>query len=577
WRVDENVTSSDHNTIVFEIQHNRAKGILINRTTRIFNTKKANWSEFHEKLTQFINENKINKDEIEQIDNKTDLDKITASYSNTIVEVCKETIPVKKRKEVLKIPWWNEELATLKKQVATKKRRIRCAAPIRRTKVVDEYLKAKQVYEDKAKEAQTSSWKKFCDQQTKEGVWDNLYRVIGRTEIRQEDLPLAGNTGTCGPMESAKLLADTFYPEDSKKDDTVEHRRIRDAAERVNEGPNEEVMDPPFTMKELQDAAGSFNPKKAPGREGLTPDICLQAIKVDPDAYLALANKCLEIGYFPKIWKIATVVVLRKPGKEDYTNPKAYWPIGLLPVLGKILEKLIINRIKWYILPRLSTRQFGFTPQKSTEDSLYVLLQHIKNKLKEKKLITVVSLDIEGAFDSAWWPAIRVRLAEENCPKNIRKTMDSYLKDRKVCVRYAGEEYAKETTKGCVQGSIGGPILWNILLDPLLKNLENRGDHCQAFADDIVLVFHGDSGLEISLRANATLAHVRDWGVKNKLKFAPHKTKAMTITNRLKYDTPVLRMGGIDIGMSREIKILGLTIDHKLTFNKHIDETCQKV
>ncbi|CAH2211764.1 jg20073, partial [Pararge aegeria aegeria] len=167
--------------------------------------------------------------------------------------------------------------------------------------------------------------------------------------------------------------------------------------------------------------------------------------------------------------------------------------------------------------------------------------------------------------------------AEERCPINIRRVIDSYLRGRRVRVRYAGQEYSKRTTKGCVQGSIGGPILWNLLLDPLLKGLEKRGDYCQAFADDVVLVFDDDTGLEISRRANAALAYVREWGVRNKLKFAPNKTKAMVITKKLKYDSPLLTMGGIDIGLSDEIKVLGLTIDKGLTFNAHVTNTCKKV
>ncbi|XP_052744231.1 uncharacterized protein LOC128199301 [Bicyclus anynana] len=188
-----------------------------------------------------------------------------------------------------------------------------------------------------------------------------------------------------------------------------------------------------------------------------------------------------------------------------------------------------------------------------------------------------VSLDIEGAFDSAWWPAIKVRLAEEKCPVNIRRIIDSYLRDRKVRVRYAGAEHMRNTTKGCVQGSIGGPILWNLLLDPLLRGLEERGEHCQAFADDVVLVFEGNTGLEISLRANAALAYVQEWGVRNKLRFAPHKTKAMVLTRKLKYDSPRLNMGGTGVDLSGEIKILGLTIDSNLTFNSHVKNTCMRV
>ncbi|XP_046976629.1 uncharacterized protein LOC124542783 [Vanessa cardui] len=196
--------------------------------------------------------------------------------------------------------------------------------------------------------------------------------------------------------------------------------------------------------------------------------------------------------------------------------------------------------------------------------------------IKLKKLVTLVSLDIEGAFDSAWWPAIRIRLAEEKVPVNIRRLLDSYLDERKVRLRYAGEETVRTTNKGCVQGSIGGPILWNLLLDPLLHQMEKKEYYCQAFADDIVLVFAGETALEIERQANAALGFAHEWGVANKMKFAPHKTCAMILTNKLKYDTPRLSMAGVRIGMSDEIKILGLTIDRKLTFNSHVANICAK-
>lgn len=143
---------------------------------------------------------------------------------------------------------------------------------------------------------------------------------------------------------------------------------------------------------------------------------------------------------------------------------------------------------------------------------------------------------------------------EERCPINLIRVMDSYLSDRKVRGRYAGEECLRETNVGCVQGSIGGPILWNILLDPLLREVEKSGEFIQAFANDVVLVFDGATALDIERRANVTLSRVQAWGVRSILIFAPHKTCAMVLTRKLKYDTPRLSMGGVDIEMANEVK-----------------------
>lgn len=576
WKVDEGLVSSDHNGITFDVKLEKSKGTDIIRTTRIFNTKKANWPEFREKLISLIEEHKITKLEMEQIKSIEEMEIVINKINSLITEACKESIPCKKSTEKITVPWWSKELAKLKSEVATRRRRIRCAAPVRRPKVIAEYLKHKEKYQQEIAKAQIESWREFCTKQDKEGVWDGIYRVIGRTTRREEDLPLMKDGKSLDAEGSVKLIAETFYTDDPEESDNDNHRLTRSLAEKVNEGGQDDPCDPWFTMAELEWAVGSFNPKKAPGAEGFTADICDRAIKCNPQVFLAIYNKCLALNYFPTAWKEATVVILRKPGKDSYVTPKSYRPIGLLPVLGKIYEKMLVSRLKFHLLPKISTRQYGFMPQKSTEDSLYNLMSYIRTNIDNHKIVTLISLDIEGAFDNAWWPAIRVRLAEENCPINLRRVMDSYLTNRKVNVRYAGKEFSRDTSKGCVQGSIGGPILWNLLLNPLLRSLEEREVFAQAFADDIVLLFCADTALQIERQANAALEHVLGWGVENKLKFAPQKTSAMVITKKLKFDTPRLSMGGTGIGMSKEIKILGVTIDNKLTFNTHVANVCKK-
>ncbi|GBP96809.1 Putative 115 kDa protein in type-1 retrotransposable element R1DM [Eumeta japonica] len=164
------------------------------------------------------------------------------------------------------------------------------------------------------------------------------------------------------------------------------HIRTR---ERIEDKPVEDLRlskdDPPFTRVELKAVLRELNPKKAPGPDGLTADICIAAIESEMEVFLAIANKCLELAYFPTHWKTAHVVIIPKPGKEDYTLPKSYRPIGLLPIPGKIVEKLMIGRIQWHMLPSLSPKQYGFMPQRSTEDALYDLVNHVKKEIESKK------------------------------------------------------------------------------------------------------------------------------------------------------------------------------------------------
>lgn len=410
-------------------------------------------------------------------------------------------------------------------------------------------------------------------------MWDGIYRVIRNTSGRQDDMLLRGLDGkTLSPEQSAELLAETFYPEDSASTDKPYHTYLRQTVESTIPSQERELSadDPPFTEAEVEAVLKAQNPKKAPGSDGFTADICARAIRSEREIFMAIANQCLALSYFPTQWKTAHVVILRKPGKEDYTHPKSYRPIGLLSVLGKTLEKLLVGRLQWHLLPTLDQKQYGFMPQRGTEDALYDLMGHIRKELQAKKSVILVSLDIEGAFDNAWWPALKYQLLTRRCPKNLYNLVNSYLAGRKITVHYAGASSERNTTKGCVQGSIGGPTFWNLILDPLLKLLSSEEVYYQAFADDGVLVFSGKSIPEMEDTVNRVLDKVVQWGDQNKLNFAAHKTNVMLLTKKLKFSPPHLEMSGTTLALVDEVKLLGLTIDRNLNFNSHVRAVCKK-
>lgn len=579
WRVDRSLITSDHNAITFALRLDKKLESLKPITTRRYNIKKANWVEFGVHFGNFLADKNISPETINMVNTPKELDCIVEMYTRVIQEACDKAIPkVGNYKGDAKPPWWSKALDDLKKEVLRKKRRVRNAAPHRRPAVIQEYVAAKDKYATKASEAQTESWKEFCTTQERESMWDGIYRVLRKTARRQEDLLLRNAQGeTLSPEKSAELLASTFYPDDTVLTDSTHHTHLRDQTDKSPEGiEGLSEDDPPFTKAELEAVLKALNPKKAPGPDGLTADICTVAIRSETGVFMAIANKCLQLSYFPKAWKIAHVIILRKPGKEDYTQPKSYRPIGLLSVLGKIVEKLKVCRLQWHLQPTLSKRQYGFTQQRGTEDALYDLLKYVKSNLEEKKIVLMISLDIEGAFDNAWWPALKHQLAKRKCPKNLYAMVCSYLQDRKIMVNYARATSQRETTKGCVQGSIGGPTFWNTILDPLLHKLEKEGAYCQAFADDVVLVFTGQTISWIEETANSILETVVEWGTQNKLNFAAHKTSAMVLTKKLKYAPPQLNMSGNRLNLVTEIKLLGLIIDRNLTFKTHVTANCKK-
>jgi len=125
-------------------------------------------------------------------------------------------------------------------------------------------------------------------------------------------------------------------------------------------------------------------------------------------------------------------------------------------------------------------------------------------------------------------------------------------------------------SKGCPQGSACGPGFWSINYDSLLKlNLEER---CQlkGFADDTLSLIRAKTIEELQVKANKTIENILEWGSTQKLKFNAEKTTAVLFTNNLKYNKPNITTSGVQFEIKNSFRYLGIIIDNKLRFTKHI-------
>jgi hypothetical protein len=90
-------------------------------------------------------------------------------------------------------------------------------------------------------------------------------------------------------------------------------------------------------------------------------------------------QRLIQLGHILKSWTEAKIIVILKPGKPDYTIPKAYRPISLLCTISKGLEKVVVQRLSEYLekTEQLLYTQFGARPHQSTEQTLTVLTEKI--------------------------------------------------------------------------------------------------------------------------------------------------------------------------------------------------------
>jgi hypothetical protein len=218
-------------------------------------------------------------------------------------------------------------------------------------------------------------------------------------------------------------------------------------------------------------------------------------------------NKCLKEGCFPKQWKKSSIVPIIKQGEEDITDASKYRPISLLNVADKVLDKLMINRILHLVHSNagLNSNQYGFMPQSGTVEAAMAVKEIIGETSNHKNCISIVGLDVRGAFDAAWWPSILLNLQELKCPKNLFNLSRSYFSNRTASLCGNTLKLEKPVTMGFPQGSFSGPAFWNIIYNSLLNMDFTHRTGVIAFADDLLVLTRGKCTLDAENYANQDL------------------------------------------------------------------------
>lgn len=131
--------------------------------------------------------------------------------------------------------------------------------------------------------------------------------------------------------------------------------------------------------------------------------------------------------------------------------------------------------------------------------------------------------------------------------------------------------------KGCPQGSVLGPLLWNLVLDGLLRIDLPEEVTILAFADDTVLLVQGDSRRVMERRLQEAITQLEAWAVEARLQFSARKTQAMFLKGNLSQARPpVIRINNIPVRFHEQVVFLGVTLDRRLSFLPHVRQVCSK-
>lgn len=328
-----------------------------------------------------------------------------------------------------------------------------------------------------------------------------------------------------------------------------------------------------FTEIELQKSILTMKNKKAPGIDGVQCEVLKRIATETPQQTLNCLNFYWEKGMFPRRWKVTKLILLEK-GKVDVDGTKSYRPICLLNSVAKLYEKLIKQRIERVLEEKniLSDQQFGFRTGLSTIHALLWIQNHV-DKLKcitwkNRPLCLQINIDIKNAFNSARWDKVIEEIEKWCVSARMINSIKSYLHDRYI-VDQAGNWH--EVTCGVPQGSVLGPILWNIFYNQILKIKLPEGVQLVAYADDLAIIVTKKKISKLKWLAEYSMGLIirklEDMG----LEVATQKTEMVMLVGGYNTFNFEILVEGCTLRAKQQIKHLGVYVDHNYRMTKHVE------
>ena len=325
------------------------------------------------------------------------------------------------------------------------------------------------------------------------------------------------------------------------------------------------------TSEEIQLIISEFDNNKAS-------DIPVHVIKKSGHVTSPILAKYFNIlmteGIFPEVLKIGKVTpIYKKDSPEEIGN---YRPVSILPIFGKIFEKVMYNRIYSFATSQklLNQNQFGFRKGHSTSHAINHSVSVINNSIKNLKHTLGIFIDLSKAFDTIDHKTLLTKLDRYGIRGSANNLIKSYLTNRTQYTEALGEKSDQLVIQfGVPQGSVLGPLLFIMYINDI-TNCSSLGTFIM-FADDTNIFVEGNTAEEAYNKANTLLKSLHKYMVLNKLHinlskccyihFKPRKCKKAPENPTLE-----LLIDDFSIKKTNETKFLGVIIDKDLTWEPHI-------
>lgn len=459
--------------------------------------------------------------------------------------------------------WWNAECEEL---IKTRKEALE---NFKKSGTMDNFLKYKQIcgkIKSTFRKAKKESFINFCKSLNKFTNLKHFWQVI------------KGMANKFNRKDNANEYNPKTIDQIHKSIDSLCPSWVESPPPNLFNPLGEQFLEEPFSMEEINVAIEPTKVSSAPGSDGIDYRIIKTFNETIRYSLLVILNEIFLSGIFPNEWHQFLVFFIPKKDSEKYR------PISLAQCLLKILERMIYNRLNWWVELHefLPSSQYGFRNGKSCTDNLTYFHSDIQLGFEKHESTAAIFLDVQGAYDNVLWEILIPKLKSIGLPQMILQFVYNLIHKRIITMRYESIDEIRTVFKGLPQGCVLSPILYSLYVLDLEKHVQNHLNiNILQFADDVCLYSKDLNPNKAVVNLETGIADIASWFVQQGLSLAPQKTQLCIFSRNILFRKAQYSLNLLNepISNSKSVKFLGVIFQNDLRWNEHISalsNSCQK-